>query len=159
MAELSEAGLLSAKDLKRIADEQETVKLQEVLARRRKEEEEEHRARQDFMEREIKPEGMERFNTWVRRAAENGKSEIELLRFPSQYCTDHGRAINNFEVDWPQTLTGFAEKVYAAWLQHLKAKGYTIRAEILNYPDGGLGDVGLYVGWWWLRPRRAGSPP
>ena len=82
-----------------------------MLARRRKEEEEEHRARQDFMEREIKPEGMERFNTWVRRAAENGKSEIELLRFPSQYCTDHGRAINNFEADWPRTLTGFAEKV------------------------------------------------
>ena len=69
MAELSATGLLCAKDLKRFADEQETAKLQEVLERRRKEEEEEHRARQDFMEREIKPEGMERFNSWVRRAA------------------------------------------------------------------------------------------
>jgi hypothetical protein len=114
MAQLSATGLLSPKDLKRIADEQETAKLQEVLARRRKEQEEEHRARQDFMERDIKPEGMERFNKWVRRAAEHGHSEIDLLRFPSQYCTDHGRAINNFEEDWPQTLTGFAQKVYAA---------------------------------------------
>jgi hypothetical protein len=89
--------VLSAMDLKRIADEKETAKLQEVLALRRKEEEEEHRARQDFMERDVKPEGLERFNAWVRRAAEQGHNEIQILRFPSQYCTDHGRAINNFE--------------------------------------------------------------
>jgi hypothetical protein len=53
---------LNVQELKRIADEKETAKLQEVLARRRKEEEEEHRARQDFMEREIRPDGIERFN-------------------------------------------------------------------------------------------------
>ena len=139
--------VLSAKDLKRISDEKETEKLQEILARRTKEEEEEHRARQDFMEREVKPEGLERFNSWVRRAAEQGRSEIEILRFPSQYCTDHGRAINNFEEGWPDTLSGFARKVYDAYVQHLKGQGYTIRAQILNYPDGGLGDVGLYIGW------------
>ncbi len=83
---------LSAKDLKRIADEKETEKLREVLVRRQKEEEEEQRARQDFMEREIRPDGIERFNGWVRRAADQGRTEIEILPFPSQYCTDHGRA-------------------------------------------------------------------
>ena len=103
-------------------------------------------ARQDFMERAVTPE-IERFNAWVRRAAEQGQSEIQILRFPSQYCTDHGRAINNFDEDWPRTLTGFAEKVYAAYLEYLKPREYTIRAQILNYPDGGLGEVGLYVGW------------
>jgi cyclopropane fatty-acyl-phospholipid synthase-like methyltransferase len=139
--------VLSAKDLKRISDEKETEKLQEILARRGKEEEEEHRARQDFMERNIKPEGLERFNSWVRRAAEQGRSEIEILRFPSSYCTDHGRAINNFEDGWATTLTGFAQKVHEAYDHNLKAQGYTIRAQILNYPDGGLGDVGLYIGW------------
>ena len=95
--------VLSAKDLKRIADEKETSKLREILDRRKKEEDEEQRARQDFMECEVKPEGIERFNSWVRRAAEQGQSEIQLLRFPSQYCTDHGRAINNFE---PVSVTG-----------------------------------------------------
>ena len=89
--------VFSAKDLKRIAAEKETAKLQDILALRRKEEEEEHRARQDFMEREVTPQGIERFNAWVRRAAEQGQSEIQILRFPSQYCTDHGRAINNFD--------------------------------------------------------------
>jgi cyclopropane fatty-acyl-phospholipid synthase-like methyltransferase len=133
--------------LEGIADEKETEKLKEVLARRQKEEEEERRARQDFMEREIRPDGIERFNGWVRRAAEQGRTEIEILRFPSQYCTDHGRAINNFEQGWPDTLTGAARKVYDAYVQHLQGQGYKIRAQILNYPDGGLGEVGIYIGW------------
>ena len=96
---------LSVKDLKQIADAKETAKLQEILARRKKEDDEEKRARQDFMEREIRPDGIERFNGWVRRAAEQGQSEIEILRFPSQYCTDHGRAINNLEDGWPMPST------------------------------------------------------
>jgi len=53
---------LSVQELKRIADEKETAKLQEVLTLRQKEEDEEKRARQDFMEREIRPDGIERFN-------------------------------------------------------------------------------------------------
>ena len=139
--------VLNVKELKRIADEKETAKLQEVLDRRRKEEEEESRARQDFMEREIQPDGIERFNLWVKRAAEQGQSEIQIMRFPSQYCTDHGRAINNFEEGWPDTLTGMARRIYEAYDTHLKAQGYKMRAQILNYPDGGLGEVGLYIGW------------
>jgi hypothetical protein len=139
--------VLNVQELKRIADEKETEKLKEVLARRQKEEAEEHRARQDFMEREIRPDGIDRFNGWVRRAAEQGRDEIEILRFPSQYCTDRGRAINNFEDGWPETLTGAARKVHEAYVQHLKAQGYRIRAQILNYPNGNLGEVGIYIGW------------
>ena len=139
--------VLSVKDLKKIAEEKETAKLQEVLSRRKKEEEEEREARQHFMERDVRPEGLERFNAWVRRAAEQGQEEIEILRFPSHYCTDHGRAINNFEEGWPDTLTGFARKVYDAYVDNAKPQGFTIRAQILNYPDGGLGEVGMFIGW------------
>jgi cyclopropane fatty-acyl-phospholipid synthase-like methyltransferase len=138
---------LSVSELKRIADDKENVKLQEVLTRRRKEEEEEKQARQDFMERELKPDGLERFNGWVRRAAEQGASEVEIMRFPLQYCTDHGRVVNNFEDGWPETVTGLARRVYDTYVQHLQGQGYTIRAQILNYPDGGLGEVGIYIGW------------
>ena len=139
--------VLNVQELKRIADEKETAKLQEVLAKRKKEEDEENRARQDFMEQQIKPDGLERFNSWVRRAAEQGQSEIEIMRFPSQFCTDHGRAINNFEDSWPDTLTGIARRVYDAYVEHLQGQGYKIRAQILNYPDGGLGEAGIYIGW------------
>ena len=107
---------LNVQELKRIADEKETAKLKEVLARRRKEEDEEKRARQDFMERELRPDGIERFNSWVRRAAEQGRTEIEIMRFPSQYCSDKGRAINNLEAGWPDTLTGLARRVYDAYV-------------------------------------------
>jgi hypothetical protein len=144
---LTAAGVINARELKRIADEKETAKLQEVLTLRQKEEDEEKRARQDFMEREIRPDGIERFNNWVRRAAEQGRSEIEILRFPSQYLTDHGRAVNNFEAAWPETLTGAGRRVYDAYVQHLQSQGYKIRAQILNYPDGGLGEVGIFIAW------------
>jgi cyclopropane fatty-acyl-phospholipid synthase-like methyltransferase len=147
MSDILSGQVLNVQELKRIADENETESLKEVLARRKKEEEEEHRARQDFMAREIPPDGIERFNGWVRRAAEQGRSEIEILRFPSQYCTDHGRAVNNFEAGWPETLTGAARRAYDAYVQHLQVQGYKIRAQILNYPDGGLGEVGIYIGW------------
>ena len=107
---------LNVQDLKRIADEKETAKLQELLTKRRKEEDEEKRARQDFMERELRPDGLERFNNWVRRAAEQGQSEIEIMRFPSQYCTDHGRAINNFEA----SLARHAERHRPPGLRRLR---------------------------------------
>ncbi len=139
--------VLNVQELKKLAEEKETAKLQEILAKRRKEEDEEKRSRQDFMERELRPDGLDRFNNWVRRAAEQGRSEIEIIRFPAQFCTDHGRAINNFEETWPDTLTGIARRVYEAYDEHLRAQGYKIRAQILNYPDGGLGEAGIYIGW------------
>ena len=99
------------------------------------------------MEQEIRPDGIEGFNGWVRRAAEQGRTEIEIMRFPSQYCADHGRAINNLEEGWPETLTGVARRLYDTYVQHLQNQGYKIRAQILNYPDGGLGEAGIYIGW------------
>jgi hypothetical protein len=147
MSNPSPSQVVNVKELKRIAEEKETEQVRQVLSRRRKEEEEEQRARQDFMEREIRPDGIQRFNGWVQRAAEQGRSEIELLRFPSQYCTDHGRAINNSDADWPETLTGIARRGYDAYEQHLRGQGYKIRAQILNYPDGALGEVGIYISW------------
>jgi hypothetical protein len=147
MSEPLAAAVLKPGDLRKIADSIEMDKAKEALDRRRKEEEEASRLRQDFMEREISPQALERFNSAVRRAAEHGNHEIEILRFPAEYCTDHGRAINNFEEDWPATLTGFARKVYDGYHQHLAPSGYKMRAAILNYPDGQLGEVGLYIGW------------
>src|SRR4051794_41899137 len=103
---------LTVQELKRIADEKETEKVKDVLGRRKKEVEEEHRARQDFMEREIRPDGIERFNGWIRRAAEEGRKQIEVLRFPSPHSSDHGPALNTFEGTWPDTRTGVRRPMY-----------------------------------------------
>jgi hypothetical protein len=51
------------------------------------------------MEQEVKLEEARRtVSAMVRRAAEDGKREVMAFRFPSEWCTDKGRAINNFEV-------------------------------------------------------------
>jgi hypothetical protein len=144
---MSDNKIVSPAALKKIADELETAKAKEALERHRKEQAEESKLRQDFMERELRPDAIERFNNKVRRAAEQGRHEIEIGRFPSQYCTDHGRAINNFEAGWPDTLTGVARRAYDTFKLHLEPQGYKMRAQILNYPDGGLGEVGLFIAW------------
>ena len=139
--------VVNAKDLQRIADEKETEKLKEILARRNKEEDEERQARQDFMAREIRPDGIDRFNGWVRRAAEQGRSDIEILRFPSEYCTDRGRAINQQEPGWENTLTGLPKEIFEFWQKHLQSRGYKIRYQIVNFPNGMPGDIGITLSW------------
>lgn len=144
---MGESKVITPSDLKKISDTIDMEKAKEALERQRKQQEEENELRQAFMERELRPDAIERFNAMVRRAAERGQHEIEIVRFPSEYCTDHGRAINNFEASWPETLTGVARRAYDAYKIHLEPQGYKIRAQILNYPDGNLGEVGIYFGW------------
>ena len=83
----------------------------------------------------------------VRRAAEEGKSEVMAFRFPSEWCTDKGRAINNFEPHWPETLTGFAKRGYEYYEQELRPAGYKARAQVLDFPSGVPGDVGIFLSW------------
>ncbi len=59
-----------------------------------------------------------------------------VFSFPSSFCTDGGRAINNFDDSWPETLTGFAKVAHETYEAHLKAQGFKIRAEVLNFPGG-----------------------
>lgn len=149
MSEDGAQALLTPKDLKRIADDVEAAQLQAALARRLKQQAEEVALERAFMERDIEtgPKGLERLNDMVRRAVEQGKDEVQVLRFPAKFCSDHGRAINNFDADWPTSLTGVALKAYEAFEQHLQPLGYRLRAQVLDYPDGQLGEVGLFLSW------------
>ena len=73
---------LNVQELKRIADEKETAKLQEVLRRRKKEEDEEKPGTAGFHGARLRPDGMERFNGWVRRAAEQGQRRSSSCASP-----------------------------------------------------------------------------
>jgi hypothetical protein len=44
----------------------------------------------------------------VANAVKDGKMEAMVYSFPSDLCTDSGRAINNNDPDWPETLQGKA---------------------------------------------------
>ncbi len=90
------------------------------------------------------------WNTIVRRAcvaAEHGEKEVMLLRFPSNLCTDRGRAINAPLPDWPKTLRGEAAEMYLRWEHELKPRGFHLTARVLDFPGGKPGDIGLFLAW------------
>ena len=80
-------------------------------------------------------------------AAMNGETEHLMLRFPSELCSDGGRAINAPDPDWPRTLRGEPAEVYLRWERDLRPRGFHIAARIMSFPDGFPGDVGLYLIW------------
>jgi hypothetical protein len=83
----------------------------------------------------------------ARQAAESGFKELILLRFPSQLCSDGGRAINAAEHDWPATLRGEAAELYLRWERELKPNGFRLAARVLDFPGGMPGDIGLFLLW------------
>ena len=139
--------ILTPADLKKLAERREDAKAQEALAKQKALDEQQDELRREFMEREVGPNALNRVNNAIRNAVEAGHHEVMLFKFAASFCTDKGRAINNFDPDWPDTLTGFARKAYDAYLAKLEPVGYRMRAQILDYPEGNLGDAGLFLTW------------
>jgi hypothetical protein len=83
----------------------------------------------------------------IHRAVESGLTEVLVYRFPNELCTDHGRAINQSEPGWENTLTGEAKELYQLWYDHLRPRGYKIRVQIVDWPDGLPGDIGVTLSW------------
>jgi hypothetical protein len=140
-------GLITPEELRRIADEKEMEQAREALEKKRKAEDEQHHLRDAFLSQEIHPQVFERVSRVVKGAAERGEREVLLFRFPSAYCTDGGRAINNYEIDWPKTLTGFAKRAHEFWQKEFEPKGYKMGAQIMDFPGGVPGDVGIFLRW------------
>lgn len=85
--------------------------------------------------------------TKLRRAAQDGKDELMVMRFPNSLCTDKRRAINNSDPDWPDTLTGRPRQAYELWRDQLRGAGYKLTAMIIDWPRGLPGDVGFFLHW------------
>ena len=83
----------------------------------------------------------------VRQSAERGEHQILILRFPSAMCRDSGRAINNSLPGWEDTLVGIPQQLLTVWREHLKPLGFGLSAEVLDYPGGIPGDIGLFCRW------------
>ena len=109
--------------------------------------------KQAMLDRLARPSGlsddevMEKAAIIVNRAVENGMTSVQVFRFPNHVCTDNGRAINQAEEGWEQTLTGVPKEIYDFWQRQLKPRGYHIRYEIIDYPGGMPGDVGIFLSW------------
>jgi hypothetical protein len=83
----------------------------------------------------------------INRAVNNGMTEVEVGRFPNSLLTDHGRAINQQEAGWEKTLTGLPKELFEFWKQFLQPKGFRIKFQIVDWPDGKPGDVGISLSW------------
>ena len=83
----------------------------------------------------------------IQRAIKNRRTEIEIIRFPNQVCTDKGRAINQQEPGWENTLTGAPKEIYQFWHKYFRPRGYKLRVQVVDFPDGLPGDIGMTVSW------------
>lgn len=83
----------------------------------------------------------------IKRAADNGRLEVEVGRFPNVLCTDRGRAINQQEQGWEKTLTGVPKELYEFWREYLRPRGYKLKLQIVDFPGGMPGDVGISLSW------------
>ena len=83
----------------------------------------------------------------VEQAVRAGLTEVQVYRFPNTLCTDHGRAINQQEPGWEDTLTGVPKQLYQFWHKSLRPRGYKLRAQIVDFPGGLPGDVSMTLKW------------
>ena len=101
----------------------------------------------ELIDQHISDEGWRTLLHRARDAAEHGEKRLQLLRFPNELCSDGGRAINVTEPDWPSTLRGEAAEVYLRWERDLKPRGFHLTANVLEFPGGKPGDIGLSLVW------------
>lgn len=134
-------------DLHKIMADAEAEEYKKHAAARRKAADEMKELQEAFAARQLRPDAMDRVNAAVMRAAKQQLKEIELFRFPASFCNDGGRAINNAEPDWPQSLEGFAKRAYEAYAEHLRPVGYKMKAQVMSYPEGKLGEIALFLSW------------
>ena len=141
--------LPKAADCRRRIAEVESEKASELL-RKESATEAEKRA---LLDRLSHPSGvsdeerMKRAAIIIKRAVDNGLTEVMVGRFPNTLFTDRGRAINQQEVGWEATLTGLPKELHAFWDKYLKDRGYHVKYEIIDFPGGMPGDIGITLSW------------
>jgi hypothetical protein len=153
----SVATLFAERDARRRHDK----KGEEQLARRKEEELADFKHRPDNFQ--LTEAHIQTFQQRIRRAFERGETELMFVSFPSDFCSDGGRAINNAdappinkpsnkeqkdaEPEWLATLPGGARPVYQYWKSVLQPAGFQFSVRIINYPGGKPGDVGMFFSW------------
>ncbi|MEI6200833.1 MAG: hypothetical protein WCP68_02670 [Enhydrobacter sp.] len=106
--------------------------------------------KKEFIDRISKPSGLsddqlvEKASLIIARAVENRLTSVEVLRFPNSLCTDMGRAIDQGEAGWEETLTGIPKEIRQFWQRQLKPLGYDLKYQIADRPGGMRGDVAWY---------------
>jgi hypothetical protein len=141
------AGPISAEALRMSILQEEMEKMD--LDRKAREAEEKKLAQftQDFLHKHVTEEEVAMVRRLVAAAVKDGKFEAMVYSFPSNLCTDSGRAINNNDPRWPETLQGKAKEFFDRYEQFGRPQGYKLKAMVINFPGGMPGDIGLFLNW------------
>ena len=102
---------------------------------------------QDFLRNHVSEDEIAMVRRLVANAVKDGKMEAMVYSFPSDLCADSGRAINNGDPDWPETLRGKAKEFFERYEQFGKPQGYRLKAMVINFPGGMPGDIGFFLNW------------
>src|SRR4051812_29315153 len=78
--------------------------------------------REAFQEREVQPEAMDRIAAVIRKSIDMGEKQALVLRFPSGWLPDQGRAITNHDKNWHEKLDGFAGRAYDFFRRELEPR-------------------------------------
>jgi hypothetical protein len=138
-----------AKEIQKQSALEEAKKAEEQMRRMAAAEAE----KQSLIDELTKPSGLseeekiKRASAVIQRAVRNGLNEVQVYRFPNIVCTDRGRAINQMEEGWEKTLTGIPKEIYQLWKDYLQPRGYKIAYQIIDFPGGVPGDIGITLSW------------
>ena len=101
----------------------------------------------DFLHKHVSEDEIAMVRRLVANAVKDGKMEAMVYSFPSDLCTDSGRAINNNDPKWPETLQGKAKEFFERYEEVARPQGYKLKAMVINFPGGMPGDIGLFLNW------------
>jgi hypothetical protein len=138
---------VSAEALRMMMLEKQMKEVDEQVARRKVEEEKHSQFVESFLKGHVTDQERALIRRLVMQAVQAGKFETMVYSFPSELCTDGGRAINNADPTWPSTLQGKAKQLYLGYEEFAKPQGYKLSASIISFPGGMPGDVGFFLSW------------
>ena len=101
----------------------------------------------DFLKTQVTEGEVAMVRRLVMNAVKDGKFEALVYSFPSELCTDSGRAINSGDPEWTETLQGKAKEFYNRYVEFGRPQGFKLKAMIVNFPGGMPGDVGFFLSW------------
>ena len=141
------AGPISAEALRMSILQKEMEKMDVERKAREAEEKRLTAFTQQFLHNHVGEEEIAMVRRLVMNAVKDGKMEAMVYSFPSDLCTDSGRAINNNAPNWPETLQGKAKEFFDRYESIAKPQGYKLKAMVINFPGGVPGDIGLFLNW------------
>mgnify|MGYP001765799248 CR=1 FL=1 len=144
---MSEQPVVSASDLRMAILKKEMAEIEGAEKAKAEQEKQLRDFTENFLHQHVTDEERGMIQKLVMSAVNNGKFEALVYSFPSDLCTDSGRAINNRLPHWPETLQGKAKELYERYTEVAKPQGFKLKAAVINFPGGMPGDIGFFLNW------------